>query len=81
MPLFNVFVEGVVVVYAPDEETAIERAMSADIPKEDLAAVAVSRITSESALCEQWEPECLPYGLPHGDHRSIGDILRAENQK
>ena len=81
MPLFNVFVEGVVVVYAPDSDTAIERAMSAVIPIDDLAAVAVSRITSEAALCEQWEPECLPYGLPPDDYRSIRGILRAEEQQ
>jgi len=79
MPLFNVFVEGVVVIYAPDSDTAIQRAMSGDTARDELEVVAVSRITSESALCEQWEPECLPYGLPYGDYRSIRGILRAED--
>jgi hypothetical protein len=80
MPLFNVFMEGLVVVYAPDEETAIQRVMSSDTSTDDLAVVSVSRITSEAALCEQWEPDCLPYGLPADDYRSIRGILRAENQ-
>jgi hypothetical protein len=81
MPLFNVFVEGVVVVFAPDADAAIERALSADTAKDDLAVVSVSRIKSEAALCEQWEPEHRPYGLPHDDYRSIRGILRAENQE
>jgi hypothetical protein len=81
MPLFNVFVEGAIVIFAPNEE-AINSAISSDIVRDDshLTVVSVSRIESEKDLCEQWEPECLPYGLPPDDFRSIRGILRAETQ-
>jgi hypothetical protein len=80
MPLFNVVFEGTAVVFAPDEKTAVERCYRANTADERIV-LCTARIESEADLCERWELECLPYGLPAGDHRTIGDILREEQQE
>jgi hypothetical protein len=80
MPLFNVALEGTVVLHADTPDEA-RRKWRGSLSKylgclDELTATSVETITSESDLVDQWEPDCLPYGLPVGDYRKISEILR-----
>lgn len=81
MPLFNVHLEGTVVIYAGTSKEAWDRchAFVPGLPPE-ISAVGAQKIQSENDLENCWEPEYRPYGLESGDYRSIRQILQEEEK-
>ena len=77
MPLFNVTIEGVIVVDAPDEDSALDRARReidgiGDFANE-LAAVHACPVRSEADLHGGWSHDCYPFG--GSGILTIGEIL------
>lgn len=78
MPLYNVELEGILVVAADSEASALARAQALIDSREvrfheDLSAVDAYRIHTVADLADAWTPDCLPYGTT--DHQTIADHL------
>ena len=76
MPIYNVEIEGTIVVVADDEQSAREKTQSILYGSrlgEELSAMGSTKIKSKDDLIDQWTPDCLPYGA--SDNRTIEDYL------
>lgn len=78
--LFAVEIEGEIVVAAESEDAAVQLANTMidgyNSFKDDLCAISARVVQRKEDLPEQWDADCLPYGLT--DTRSIGEILAGE---
>jgi hypothetical protein len=73
MPIFNVPIEGTIVMVADTAEEARNKArdllLSGESFSDDLTTMNATEIRSEEDLIDQWEPDWIPYGVPFdGDH-------------
>lgn len=75
MPIFNVLIEGTIVMVAETAEEARSKAQDLLIHgenlKDDLTAMVATEIRSEEDLIDQWELDWMPYGGPHDKTRPI----------
>jgi hypothetical protein len=66
MPIFNVLIEGTIVMVAETAEEARNKArdllISGKSLGDDLTAIVATEIRSEEDLIDQWELDWMPYG-------------------
>jgi len=78
MPVFNVEIEGVIVVVAESENDATNKAQDALRSyggrfSEDLSAIIAHQVKSAKDLYDQWDGDCIPYGAD--DNKPISDYI------
>lgn len=80
MPIFNVLIEGTIVMVAENAEEARNKAQDLLIHgenlKDDLTAMVATEIRSEEDLIDQWELDWMPYGGSHDETRPIRGYLK-----